>query len=78
MAIRWNSSATLLGHPLISVAIGPEPAKNEIRGHARGIIAFGDMATGYVACGGLARGLIALGGLAIESASSFSSEIQQQ
>ena len=63
MGTRWNSSATILGHPLISVAIGADTTKNELRGHARGIIAYGDIATGVVACGGFARGVIALGGL---------------
>ena len=65
MPIRWNSSATFLEYPFISIAIGPDPAKNEVRGHARGIIAIGDMATGVIALGGLARGVVALGGLAI-------------
>ena len=44
-------------------------AKGETRGHAKGIVAFGDMATGVVAAGGLARGVIAFGGLAIGLAS---------
>lgn len=63
--IRWKSSATFLEYPWISIAMGPDPANNEARGHARGIIAIGDIATGVVALGGIARGAIALGGLAI-------------
>jgi hypothetical protein len=64
-SIRWKSSATLLEYPLISIAIGPDPANNEVRGHARGVIALGDLATGVIALGGVARGAIALGGLAV-------------
>jgi hypothetical protein len=63
--IRWNSSATFLEWPWISIAMGPDPSRNEMRGHARGIIAIGDMATGVVALGGIARGAVALGGIAI-------------
>ena len=63
--VRWNSSARFLEYPVISIALGPDPANNETRGHARGIIALGDIATGMIALGGLARGLVALGGLAI-------------
>ena len=63
--IRWTSSATFLEYPLVSIAIGPDLTSNQIRGHARGIIAIGDVATGAIALGGIARGVIALGGLAI-------------
>ncbi len=63
--IRKRSKATLFGLPLLDIAMGPDPATGEMRGHARGIIAIGDMATGGFAFGGLARGLIAFGGLAL-------------
>ncbi|HYL95690.1 MAG TPA: hypothetical protein VET69_07795 [Terriglobales bacterium] len=63
--MRWQSSATILEYPLFSIAVGPDPSKNETRGHARGIIAIGDMATGVIAVGGLACGFLALGGLAL-------------
>jgi hypothetical protein len=65
MPIRWKSQATLLGIPLISIALGPDPAANERFGHARGILAMGDVATGVIALGALARGVFALGGLAL-------------
>jgi len=39
--------------------------QNEIPGHARGVIAIGDIATGVVAFGEFSRGVLALGGLAI-------------
>ena len=65
MPPRWKSSATFLEYPLVSIALGPDSANNEIRGHARGIIAIGDVATGVLALGGIARGAIALGGLAL-------------
>ena len=51
--------------PLYSIAMGPDPARGELRGHARGVIAIGDLATGVVALGGIARGLVAIGGLAL-------------
>lgn len=50
--------------PLYEIALGPDPEKGELRGHAKAIIAIGDLATGFVAIGGLARGLVAIGGLA--------------
>ena len=67
--IRRESALKLAGLPLWSVAIGPDPAKGEKHGHARGILALGDMATGVFAAGGLARGVFAFGGLAIGLAS---------
>ena len=63
--IRYKSTATFLEMPVICIAVGPDASKNETRGHARGVIALGDIATGVIALGGVARGLIALGGLAI-------------
>jgi hypothetical protein len=50
--------------PFYDIALGPDPERGELRGHARGIIAIGDFATGIFAFGGLARGVIAFGGLA--------------
>jgi hypothetical protein len=64
-SVRRQSSTELFGLPLWAVAFGPDPSRGEIRGHARGIFAFGDMATGFLAIGGLAVGLVSLGGLAI-------------
>ena len=63
--VRRRSDYEYLGLPLWSVAVGPDLEKGEIRGHAKGILAVGDMATGFVAIGGLARGGIAIGGLAV-------------
>jgi hypothetical protein len=63
--IRRQSSRSLCGLPLWAIAIGPDWERGEMRGHARGIFAVGDMATGWFACGGLARGIFAFGGLAI-------------
>lgn len=63
--IRYKSAATFLEMPVLAIAIGPDPSNNEIRGHARGVIAIGDIATGVIALGGVARGIIALGGLAV-------------
>jgi hypothetical protein len=63
-AVRKRSSTRLGDLPLYEVALGPDPARGESRGHAKAILAVGDMATGFVAIGGWARGVIALGGLA--------------
>jgi len=68
-SVRRQSALRFAGLPLWSVALGPDAAKGEVRGHAKGIIALGDMATGVVAAGGLARGVVAFGGLAIGLAS---------
>jgi len=61
---RRRSSATLFGLPLLDVAVGPDPERGEMRGHARGVIAIGDVATGIFALGGVAFGGVAIGGLA--------------
>ena len=63
--IRRESQRKFFGLPLWAVAIGPDWERGEMRGHARGIFALGDMATGWFAFGGLARGFFAFGGLAI-------------
>lgn len=63
--VRRRSEAELLGLPLWEIAIGPDAEKGEWRGHARAIIAIGDIATGWLAIGGFARGIIALGGCAV-------------
>jgi hypothetical protein len=47
------------------IALGPDPARGEMRGHARGLIAIGDFATGLIAIGGISRGVVAFGGLAV-------------
>ena len=63
--IRYRSALAIGDMPFLAIATGPDPEKGEFRGHARGIIAIGDMATGFLAIGGLARGVIALGGLSV-------------
>jgi hypothetical protein len=63
--VRFQSSLKLLGWPLLAVAYGPDPARGESRGWARGIIAFGDVATGLIACGGIAAGGVAVGGISL-------------
>lgn len=63
--VRYRSAIGLGDIPLLAVATGPDPERGELRGHARGIVAIGDMATGVIAVGGLARGFVALGGLAL-------------
>lgn len=63
--VRRQSATTLWGLPLVSIAYGPDPENGEIRGHAKGIIAIGDIASGLIAVGGVAYGGLAVGGCAI-------------
>lgn len=63
--IRKRSKTRLFGLPLYDIALGPDFAKGESRGVAKGIIAVGDIAAGVVAIGGVAVGAVAAGGLAI-------------
>lgn len=63
--IRKRADKTIWGLPLYDIAMGPDPEKGEMRGHARGVIAIGDFATGILALGGIARGIVAIGGLAL-------------
>jgi hypothetical protein len=62
--VRRRAEWGLGNLPLYEIAVGPDLARGEIRGHAKGVFAFGDIATGLVAFGGWARGLVAIGGLA--------------
>jgi hypothetical protein len=63
--IRKRSEITIAGMPLYDIACGPDPERGEIRGHARGFFAVGDIATGVFALGGLARGVFAFGGFSL-------------
>jgi hypothetical protein len=60
---RYQSKAKILGWPVVSVALGP--SGNELRGHAKGLIAVGDIATGGIAVGGVAMGGVTIGGVSI-------------
>jgi len=61
----YRSPISLLGLPLVHVAIGAGEQGVYKRGIARGWIAIGDIAFGLVAIGGVACGGIAVGGLAV-------------
>jgi hypothetical protein len=63
--LRKRSNRLFFGLPLYDIAMGPDPEAGEMRGHACGIVAIGDIATGVIALGGIARGGIAVGGLAL-------------
>jgi len=63
--IRIRTDFEIAGLPFIAIAAGPDPDKGEVRGHARGIVALGDIATGVIALGGIARGVVAIGGVAV-------------
>jgi hypothetical protein len=62
--VRKRASWGIGDFPIYDIALGPDPGRGELRGHAKGVIAIGDVATGVFAVGGLARGAIAVGGLA--------------
>jgi hypothetical protein len=63
--MRYISPKIVFGYPLISIAVGPDVARGENRGIARGIIAIGDIAKGLVAIGGISIGVISIGGVSI-------------
>ena len=63
--VRRQSSVRIMGLPLYHIALGPDLDAGQTRGHARGIVAIGDIATGVLAFGGLASGVIAIGGCAV-------------
>jgi hypothetical protein len=52
---RKRSGTVLFGLPLYDIAVGANPEAGEARGHARGIVAIGDIATGWLAIGGQHR-----------------------
>lgn len=58
-SVRYRSTATFMGVPLISIAAGKYGP--EKLGRATGVIAIGDVATGVLAIGLVARGVIAFG-----------------
>lgn len=62
--VRKRSKMTIGGLPLWEIARGPDLKRGERRGHARAILAVGDIADGVVAIGGMSRGIISVGGLA--------------
>ena len=62
--VRKRAGWGLGNIPFFDIALGPSPGHGQVRGHAKGIIAIGDVATGVVALGGWARGVLALGGVA--------------
>ena len=64
-SVRRRSETVLWGMPLWEIAVGPDVEADEVRGHARGVFALGDVATGVVALGGIARGVFACGGVAV-------------
>jgi len=63
--IRAASSMMIMGMPLWSVAFGPDFEKGELRGHAHGIFALGEIATGVVAVGAVAVGVFTLAPISI-------------
>ncbi|HJV89694.1 MAG TPA: hypothetical protein VJ623_05260 [Holophagaceae bacterium] len=63
--VRKQASWDLFGMPAWCIALGPDPATGQMKGHAKGFLAIGDLATGFLAIGGLARGVFAFGGLAL-------------
>ncbi len=62
---RAASSTVIMGMPLWSIAYGPDLENGEMRGHAHGIFALGELATGIVAVGAVAVGGITLAPVSI-------------
>jgi len=62
--VRKRSRVRFWGLPLWEIARGQDLVNGERHGHARAIIAIGDLADGVIAVGGIARGVISIGGLA--------------
>ena len=62
---RAVSSTMIMGMPLWSVAFGPDLEKGELRGHAHGIFALGEIATGVIAVGAVAMGVFTLAPISI-------------
>jgi len=62
--IRKGASRGIGNLPFYEIALGPDVARGERRGHAKAVIAIGDVATGVLALGGLSWGLVAAGGAA--------------
>jgi predicted Ser/Thr protein kinase len=74
LSYEYRSRATLLGWPLLHVALGVNPAtgrRRQARGiiavgtAPRGVIAFGDVAVGVIACGIFGYGLVSLSVVAV-------------
>jgi hypothetical protein len=64
IGIRRRASWSIAHLPLYEISLGSDPGRRQLRGHARAIIAIGDVASGVLAIGGYARGVVAIGGLA--------------
>ena len=64
LGIRKRATWSIADMPLYEISLGSDPGRRQLRGHARGIIAIGDVASGVLAIGGYARGVVAIGGLA--------------
>ena len=64
VGIRRRASWSIADLPLYEISLGSDPGRRQLRGHARAIIAIGDVASGVIAIGGYARGVVAIGGLA--------------
>jgi hypothetical protein len=65
MNTRYNSCTTFFAIPFISIAYRPGVKCGERFGHAKGIIAVGDVATGFIASGSVARGFFAAGAVSV-------------
>jgi hypothetical protein len=64
VGIRRRATITIAHLPLYEISLGSDRGRGQLRGHAKAIIAIGDVASGVLAIGGYARGVIAIGGLA--------------
>jgi hypothetical protein len=63
--IRRRSAASLFGFPVWEISKGPDLEQGERHGHARALLAVGDVADGVIALGGISRGIVAIGGISL-------------
>ena len=64
LRLRYKSSTTIGGWPLVHVCSGVDPVTMRLR-VARGVVAIGNIAVGVLAIGGVAFGLLTVGGASI-------------
>jgi hypothetical protein len=60
-SIRWESESRFMGKPIVAIAWGPSESLGEQMGHAKGIIAIGQIATGIISIGFISNGIISFG-----------------
>ena len=60
-SIRWESKIKIISRPLVAIAWGPDANGDSNLGHAKGILAIGQVASGIIAIGLISYGFISIG-----------------